>query len=160
MARQPRLYYPGALYQVMLRGNGGQSIFFSPPDYRPFYNLLQEGSQSFDHRIHAFCFMSNQTCPSLFSSSLGWIIQQVARVDQLPEQELRSTGKSRKWSEAHAMIGLLAFDWKSATIREVGNDFNRDDSTIRFAVHWLRRRLKESEGLQNQLEEVKRQILA
>ena len=58
--------------------------------------------------------------------------------------------QSRKSSEARAMIGLLAFDRKSATIREVGNVFNRDDSTIRFAVHLLRRRLKECEGLQNQ----------
>ena len=33
------------------------------------------------------------------------------------------------------MIGLLAFDWKSATIRGVGKVFNRDDSTIHFAVH-------------------------
>ena len=57
------------------------------------------------------------------------------------------------------MIGLLAFDWKSTTIREVGNVFNRDDSTIRFAVHRLRQRLKEFEGLQNQLEELKRQYL-
>ena len=31
MARKARLYYPGALYHVMLRGNGGQPIFFSPP---------------------------------------------------------------------------------------------------------------------------------
>ena len=90
---------------------------------------------------------------------LGRIIHQVARIYELPEQELRSAGQSRKSSEARAMIGLLAYDWKSATIREVGNVFNRDDSTISFAVHRLRRRLKESEGLQNQLEELKRQIL-
>ena len=57
------------------------------------------------------------------------------------------------------MIGLLAFDWNSATIREVGNDFNRDDSTIRFAVNQLKQRLKESEGLQNQSEELERQYL-
>ena len=91
---------------------------------------------------------------------LGRIIHQVARIYELPEQELRSAGQSRKSSEARAMIGLLAYDWKSATIREVGNVLNRDDSTISFAVHRLRRRLKESEGLQNQLEELKRQILA
>ena len=63
---------------------------------------------------------------------------------------------SRKSSEARAMIGLLAFDWKYATIREVEKVFNRDESTIRFAVHQLRRRLKEAEGLQNQFEELKR----
>ena len=81
-------------------------------------------------------------------SQLGRIIHQGARV--LQEQELSSAGQSRKLSEACAMIGQLAFDWKSATIREVGKVFHRDDSTIRLAVHRLRRRLKECEGLQNQ----------
>ena len=91
---------------------------------------------------------------------LGRIIHQVARVYQLQKQELRNAGQSRKLSEARAMIGMLAFDWKSAAIREVGKVFNRDDFTISFAVHRLRQRLKESEALQNQLEELKRQILA
>ena len=54
--------------------------------------------------------------------------------------------QSRKSSEARVMIGLLAFDGKSATIREVGNVFNRDDSTIRFAVHQLKRRLRNPRG--------------
>ena len=44
----------------------------------------------------------------------------MVQVYQLQEQESRSAGQSRKLSEAHAMIGMLAFDWKSATIQEVG----------------------------------------
>ncbi|RMG21559.1 MAG: transposase, partial [Methanobacteriota archaeon] len=27
MPRKPRIHYPGALYHVMLRGNGGDAIF-------------------------------------------------------------------------------------------------------------------------------------
>jgi putative transposase len=52
MARKPRVHYPGAVYHVMLRGNGGQDI------YR-FYLLLQEGTERYGYRIHAFCLMSN-----------------------------------------------------------------------------------------------------
>ena len=144
---------------MMIRGNGGQPIFFSPLDYRPFYHLLQEGYQRFDHRIHAFCLMSNHVHPCSPPLSRR-IIHQVARVHQLEEKELRRAGQSRKLSEARAMIGMLAFDWKSASIREVGKVFNQDDSTISFGVHRFRQRLKESEVLQNQLEELKRQILA
>ena len=103
--------------------------------------------------------MSNHV-PTCSPPLLGRIIHQVARVYQLQEQELISAGQSRKSSDARAMIGMLAFDWKSATIREVGRVFNRDDSTISFAVLRLRRRLKECKGLQNQLAELKRQILA
>lgn len=31
--RKPRIHIPGGLYHVMLRGNGGQDIFFSPEDH-------------------------------------------------------------------------------------------------------------------------------
>jgi len=32
MARKPRIHYPGTLYHVMLRGNGGADIFFAKGD--------------------------------------------------------------------------------------------------------------------------------
>lgn len=59
MARKPRVHCPGALYHVTLRGNAGQTIFFDERDRTRFYLLLQEGTERFRHRIHAFCLMSN-----------------------------------------------------------------------------------------------------
>lgn len=59
MARKPRVYYPGALYHVILRGNAGNPIFLDTRDRTRFYLLLQEGIERFRHRIHAFCLMSN-----------------------------------------------------------------------------------------------------
>ena len=59
MARKPRVHYPGALYHVILRGNGGQTIFFDDKDRTRFYFLVQEGIERFGHRIHAFCLMTN-----------------------------------------------------------------------------------------------------
>jgi REP element-mobilizing transposase RayT len=59
MARKPRIHYPGAFYHVMLRGNGGQDIFFSDADRSRFYLLLQEGIERYKYRIHAFCQMTN-----------------------------------------------------------------------------------------------------
>ncbi len=59
MARKPRLHYPGALYHVTLRGNAGQPIFFDDRDRTRFYLLLQEGTERFRYRLHAFCLMSN-----------------------------------------------------------------------------------------------------
>jgi len=43
----------------MLRGNGGQEIFFYESDRYAFYLLLQEGIHRFGHRVHAFCLMGN-----------------------------------------------------------------------------------------------------
>jgi len=59
VARKPRVHYPTALYHVILRGNGGQEIFFSKQDHFRFYLLLQEGVERYGHRIHAFCLMDN-----------------------------------------------------------------------------------------------------
>jgi len=59
MARKPRYHNSGALYHVMLRGNGGQKIFFSDEDRCRMSLLIQHGVERYGHRIHAFCFMSN-----------------------------------------------------------------------------------------------------
>ena len=37
MSRKPSLYDPGTLYHVILRGNGGQRIFFDDSDTLRFY---------------------------------------------------------------------------------------------------------------------------
>ncbi len=59
MARKPRLHVPGGFYHVMLRGNGGQDIFFAKADRRYLYELLAEGSERFGYRVHGFCLMRN-----------------------------------------------------------------------------------------------------
>jgi REP element-mobilizing transposase RayT len=59
MARKPRIHYPGALYHVILRGNAGDPVFFDDADRCRFYLLLQEGTERFGCRVHAFCCMTN-----------------------------------------------------------------------------------------------------
>ncbi len=71
MARKPRIHVPGGFYHVMLRGNGGQEVFFTPRDHTKFYSLLQEGVEKFSHRISAFCLMPNH-------------IHLVIQVDEVP----------------------------------------------------------------------------
>ncbi len=59
MARKPRLYIPGALYHVMLRGNDGQRIFHDDEERKHFLGLIAEGVGRYGHRIHAYCLMDN-----------------------------------------------------------------------------------------------------
>ncbi len=59
MARKPRIHYPGACYHVILRGNAGQNIFSKKQDRNRFLHLLQEGTERYRHRIHAYCLMTN-----------------------------------------------------------------------------------------------------
>lgn len=59
MARKPRVHMPGGFYHVILRGNSGQNIFIDDEDRYRLYLLLQEGIERYEHRIHAFCLMTN-----------------------------------------------------------------------------------------------------
>ena len=59
MARKPRIHLAGGVYHVMLRGNGGQPIFFTEADRSRLYLLLQEQVNRFGCRIHAYCLMNN-----------------------------------------------------------------------------------------------------
>jgi hypothetical protein len=54
MARKPRLHVPGGLYHVVLRGNGGQDIFFDDEDRYHLYLLIQQGVERYGHRVHGF----------------------------------------------------------------------------------------------------------
>lgn len=59
MARKPRLHVEGGFYHVILRGNGGEKIFFSNRDRDRLFLLIQEGIERFQYRLHAYCFMTN-----------------------------------------------------------------------------------------------------
>lgn len=59
MARKPRIHFPGACYHVIVRGNGGQDLFSADHDRQRFLQLLGKGIARFQHRVHAFCLMTN-----------------------------------------------------------------------------------------------------
>jgi len=59
MARKPRVYFPGALYHVICRGNQGQRIFSDDADRRRYLELLQEIRLRFDFRLYAYALMGN-----------------------------------------------------------------------------------------------------
>ena len=59
MTRPLRIEYPGALYHVTSRGNGGQSIFREEGDRHFFLKLLESAIGKFHWMCHAYCLMNN-----------------------------------------------------------------------------------------------------
>ncbi len=59
MARPIRFQYPGAIYHVMARGDGGKLIFESKEDCEVFLARLSEACSSCGWQIHAWVLMGN-----------------------------------------------------------------------------------------------------
>lgn len=59
MARRPRLFAPGLLYHVIVRGNQRRKTFYDERDYRAYLERLARYRQRYDYIIHAYCLMPN-----------------------------------------------------------------------------------------------------
>lgn len=59
MPRKPRIHISGCFYHVIVRGNAGDPLFLEAAHRHHFYQLLQQGTERFRYRVHAFCLMTN-----------------------------------------------------------------------------------------------------
>src|SRR6266542_4895554 len=59
MARRPRLFAPGILYHVIVRGNYRQKTFLKARDYKAYLDRLGRYCKKFDVTVYAYCLMSN-----------------------------------------------------------------------------------------------------
>jgi REP element-mobilizing transposase RayT len=59
MARRPRLFAPGLLYHVIVRGNQRQATFLGEPDYVAYLRRLELYRLRYGVSLHAYCLMPN-----------------------------------------------------------------------------------------------------
>ena len=59
MARKPRLFAPGILYHVIVRGNQRQKTFLKDRDYRVYLERLAHYRRKYGVTIYAYCLMPN-----------------------------------------------------------------------------------------------------
>lgn len=59
MARPLRFVYPGAVYHIMARGDGGKAVFIEKQDHRSFLRGLGRVCDSHGWRLHAWVLMGN-----------------------------------------------------------------------------------------------------
>ena len=55
----PRLFAPGVLYHVIVRGNPGQRTFTAESDYQAYIERLARYRKKYDYVLHAYCLMPN-----------------------------------------------------------------------------------------------------
>lgn len=59
MSRPLRIQYPGAIYHITARGNGGNNIFNNPKDYLLFLEELKKTIEEYNWICYAYCLMPN-----------------------------------------------------------------------------------------------------
>ena len=59
MSRKNRIWYPGAIYHVMSRGNRRVKIFDDRTDYLCFLKCIRKTKEEFPFKIHGLCLMTN-----------------------------------------------------------------------------------------------------
>lgn len=59
MARRPRVFAPGLLYHVIVRGNQRRKTFRRDDDYKAYLDRLEKYRARFRVRIYAYCLMPN-----------------------------------------------------------------------------------------------------
>lgn len=59
MARRPRVFAPGLLYHVIVRGNQRRKTFRSDEDYKTYLDRLDKYRTQCRVRIYAYCLMPN-----------------------------------------------------------------------------------------------------
>ena len=57
--RKLRIEYPGAMYHVMNRGDGGEDIFQDNEDRKRFLSTLGKACQKTGWQVHGYCLMRN-----------------------------------------------------------------------------------------------------
>ena len=80
MARPIRFQYPGAIYHVMARGDGGKAVFETDDDRKSFVFLLGQVCASHGWRVHAWVVMGNhfhlllETPQANLVSGMQWLL--------------------------------------------------------------------------------------
>ena len=59
MPRKPRVWYPGAAYHIMCRGNHRHQLFRDDDDYRVYLTIVQQARVQRPFLLHAYCLMTN-----------------------------------------------------------------------------------------------------
>jgi len=86
MGRPIRVHVDGGIYHVIMRGNAREPIFFDGNDRQQLNQIIADGLERYDCRLHAFCWMTNhihaaiQVSDQPLSGFMCWSASKYARI--------------------------------------------------------------------------------
>lgn len=82
LPRKKRIWYPGAAYHVMSRGNRRTAIYKDEADYCHFLDIIRMTMKEYAFRVHSICMMTNHFHMEIETSDVEvwWIMQKIKSV--------------------------------------------------------------------------------
>lgn len=79
MARKPRIWFPGAVYHIICRGNHQNQIYRCRDDRIEYLRILKEVQKESPYYLHAYCLMSNHVHLHIetIDTSIGEVMKQI-----------------------------------------------------------------------------------
>ncbi|WP_077369471.1 transposase [Anaerosalibacter sp. Marseille-P3206] len=59
MGKKKRIWYPGAVYHIMNRGNRRSDIFKDEEDYQVYMTILEQAMEKYPYILYSYCLMTN-----------------------------------------------------------------------------------------------------
>ena len=59
MAKKKRIWYPGAVYHIMNRGNRRSDIFKDEEDFQVYLTILKQTMEKYTYTLYSYCLMTN-----------------------------------------------------------------------------------------------------
>lgn len=59
MPRKKRVWYPGAVYHIMTRGNRRSDVFKDEEDYQTYLTILRQTMEKYTYNLYTYCLMTN-----------------------------------------------------------------------------------------------------
>ena len=100
MARRPRLFAPGVLYHVIVRGNQRQKTFVFDGDYQAYLQRLGKYRNRYGFMVHGYCLTLNYAHLLLESSA-----QPLAKFMQGPQQSYSQYFNLKHHKTGHVFEG-------------------------------------------------------
>jgi REP element-mobilizing transposase RayT len=114
--RKVRIQYPGAMYQIMSRGDRRENIFWDDVDRQDFVKTLAEACQKTGWQVHAYCLMSNHY----------HVVLETPNANLVPGMAWLQSTYTIRLNQRHKLIGhVLSGRYRAQVVEGSGNGYLR-----------------------------------
>lgn len=141
MARQKRVWYPGATYHVMSRGNRRSAIFQDRGDYLHFLEVTRIIKEKYPFKIHSLCLMTNHFHTERYIPETGYTEETSLHFEIMDGRIVKEIKNDGVFYEGNLVSNPLCVNCHHIDIKSDVREPQKHD------MEWLNKLLKEYRGI-------------